>query len=378
MIKSKRTIIIWTILVAVSGTFFYFLSSRPNMMLWVEEFHPSNAYQRGRELKEDGNLEEAFESFRLGSEYFLHLAEENQSRRHWLQYVQGLMEMAKVSELYGDADSLQKAVSLIAKAVGIEPRYAQGEPFLSMGVILRRLKQYREAIDAFTGACDSGGAYVALDAVWERALCYWELGDKKAACRDWSVFTRFKGCNAPQVWDYLVEVPNDLCRDAMFLHACKAEFNGDSALSNDLWGRLYELDRNDRCVKYYDNSSDRNWLDNNRNIDLADIFPFVDERPLPFYSFLFDVFNAENEEYQIQMELSCPKSDLLTNKVVIDSGNNQLKEIVLLSPVRRVYSVNSPMHKGSNVLRVRASRDRGFSAVTPLYIHSLSVRPKNR
>ena len=120
-----RLLIAWFLLVLLSGVGFYYLAYHPRMMLVVEDFHPSFAYERGRQLLQQAKYNDAIATFRRGVAYFKQLFDETGQESHRRQYAQGLLELANAFCRMGDPACLAQAVELF-QATRLEPDASKG------------------------------------------------------------------------------------------------------------------------------------------------------------------------------------------------------------------------------------------------------------
>lgn len=371
-------LLLWGSIVALSGVGFYYLSSRPQTLLWIEDYHPSNAYQKGRALKEEGQWEEALAAFQRGTGYFRELAEQNPLRRYRLQYLQGLLEMASVYEEMGDPSSLHAALDLWQKAVEIEPRYAEGQPFLARGMVLQRLGEYRKAVDAYSGALEYGSAPVALEAVLGRGGCYKELGDFPAAGRDWYWYARLKKGIAPALWNDLAAIPLDSCAEAYYLHARAVSIRGETKQAEECWRKYLTLNPLDRSAIYYFHRLTGVSMElDDGEIPLTDLFPVSSQYPRPLSSVLLDVYSDGDQPVELCIEITASNEKSTHQKVIVERDRQPVWEGAAISDSPHILSAGLILQAGVNIFHLY-SQTGEEERVTPFLLHSLTVRPESR
>jgi len=373
-----RLLILWGSIVILSGIGFYYLSLKPNTLLWIEDYHPSNAYQKGRELKEEGKWEEALAAFRRGADYFHGLSEKNPLRRYRLQYLQGLLEMAPVYAEMGDPSSLQTALDLWQKAVEIEPRYAEGQPFLARGMVLQRLGEYRDAVEAYSGAMEYGSAPVALEAVLGRGGCYKELGDFPAAGRDWYWYARLKKGFAPALWNDLASIPLDSCAEAHYLHARAASIRGETKQAEECWRKYLTLNPLDRSANYYFHRLTGKSMElGDGEIPLTDLFPVSSQNPRPFSSVLVDVYSDGDQPVELCIEITASNEKSTHQKVIVERDRQPVWDGAAISDSPHILSAGLILQAGVDIFHLYSQAGEE-ERVTPLFLHSLTVRPESR
>ncbi len=373
-----RLLILWGSFVALSGIGFYYLSLRPQTLLWIEDYHPSNAYQKGRVLKEEGQWEEALAAFQRGTDYFHGLAEKNPLRRYRLQYLQGLLEMASVYEEMGDPASLRIASELWQKAVEIEPQYAEGQPFLARGMVLQRLGEYRNAVEAYSGAMEYGSAPVALEAALGRGGCYKKLGDFPAAGRDWYWYARFKKGIAPALWNDLTAIPLDSCAEALYLHARAASIRGETKQAEESWRKYLTLNPLDRSANYYFHRLTGKSMElGDGEIPLSDLFPVSSQNPRLMDSVLLDLYSEIEQPVELRIEIAASDEMSSLGKLIVEQDRRPVWEGAAISDSPHILSARLTLQAGVNIFHLY-SQTGEEERVTPFFLHSLTVRPESR
>ncbi len=377
--NSKSNIIIlavWIALALISYVGFRFLSSRPDLMLAVEKHHSSNAYLLGRELLEQGKTTEAITVINRGIKFFDNLYQETKQRRHGLQYVQGLLELARIYGQFDDPVSLQNGLDLYSKATAFEPRYADGQPYLAQGMILRKLNRCKTAVEAYSDAIKYGGALVALEAIFERGYCYKQLGEYEKACEDWYYFVRFQKNISDTVWDELNSLPGDICPRQQYLLARIAEIKNQKPKALQYWKSYLENYPDDRSAAYYHNRLAQSPVIVNQSIIYTqELFPQKTEIPYTCYSMLLDFYETQSREYSLQMELSTEDIILVPLKFQLFLNDKLIDEHMMRSSDLQTYKVSIILNAGMNALRLKIDAGNDARQNIPIIIHSAKLLP---
>lgn len=370
---------VWILAVLGSGMGFYFLSYRPNMMLWAEEYHPSNAYQRGRELKKEGRFEEALAAFRVGRDYFEQLAKQTSLRRHREQFEQGLLEMAAVYNERGDREAMEQAIGLYGQAAEIDPRYAEGQPLLAKGQILQKLNRYSEAVSAYTSAVEKGSAPIGVEAALGRGACLLEQGDAVSAGRDWRHYLRYKSNLSLDILESLSALPPASSTDALYVHARVATGKGDRDNAARYWQDYLANQPDDRSAAFYyrqlqDKASDLK----EEAIPLRDFYPPMNEAPFPFLSTLVDLYADRETRVELEIELSLAKKNSPPTEIRLKRDNQLLSSLTVHSSDPSVYKVNLILNPGMNPIGLQVAQNEQLSSVTLMNLHSFTLRSLSR
>ncbi|MGC9328713.1 MAG: tetratricopeptide repeat protein [Candidatus Hinthialibacter sp.] len=365
------------VVIVLSCTGFYYLSFRPNMMLWIEEYHPSNAYQRGRQLKEEGRLAEAIASIRSGLQYFEQMAGETRLKRHRLQYLQGFLELASVYREYGDPRSLEKALDCYSQAAEIDPYYAEGQPSLSKGMLLHDQRDYQEAAAAFTQVIDCGGSLTALEAALGRGSCFYEMKEYQKACPDWYNFARYKKGITLEQLKNLATLPVDSCTRALYIHARTALALGRKTQAAQSFEQYLSLCPEDRSARfYYRRLTSSPAPASEAAIPLADFYPHSHESPLPFFSKLVDLYANEAVRVELAFQFSLPPQRDQPAKCRVNLNAAPAADFIVHAPEPRRFSTQIDLAPGMNLLDLHVEQNPGDASVTSLLLHSLFVKPQ--
>lgn len=371
-------LIFWISIIIGSGLGFYYLSYRPNMMLWAEEFHPSNAYQRGRELKEEGKLAEALAAYRSGCRFFEQIAQQTQMRQHRLQYVQGLLEQALIWKEYNDVPSLQEALHLYTQATHVEPRYAEGEPWLAKGTLLQTMGKFQDSIQAFTRVFENGSALTAVDAAFGRGTSHFHLGDLQNAGLDWYRYIRYKGSLSLNAIKVISALPVESSTNALYIHARLSSEMGGKGKAIQFWQEYLAKNPMDRSARFYNECLVGNPGEfKEETIALSDFFPQEVNKSFAFSSALVDLYAFRSMRVEITMELSLAKTDSQPAQLKLTSNGQPISSLTVHSIDRGLYAVETVLQPGLDLIGLQVVQNEQSPAVTSIDLHSFTVRLKS-
>ncbi len=371
-------IIFWIVCIAISGVIFSFLSTHPDTMLWIEDIHPSSAYERGRELKQQKRFKKAIEFFKKGRNYYKKIFDETRLERHKRLYVQGILEMANIyaeSELPND---LEQAATLYAQALKLLPdsEEGQGQPYLAQGFVLQRLGRHPEAILSFSSAVDWGSALIALQAMLGRGDSCLETGQTQKACDDWYLFARYYDRITDRDWETLLKlsVLPDIRSEYILGRAYYDLLKKDKAKPH--LKRYFQRYPNDRSARFWYGHSTGIPLDFDRGtIELTDCFPQNNQIPLQISSTIVDLFVERRGSYDLILSLSGGEKSSELNKAFIYRNRSRVAEIVLTSSTQERYSTIIELERGANYIQIE-SNIRYFDTKYPgLFLHALEIKP---
>ncbi|MBD3266567.1 hypothetical protein GF373_07845 [bacterium] len=184
-------ILIWLVLFVGSICIFQYVKNRPNIVLWMEDFHPSVAYEKGKEALKQGRIGRAVEFFQKGQAYFKQLFKESELARHKELWAYGLLLEANA---YKDSASLKQkkqSIPLYRQVIELAPTLSNGQPCVSLGEMYQELGDYENAVEAYTLAMDFSSAEYALPPYFGRGYCYKYLNVPAKAAEDWYIYIRF-------------------------------------------------------------------------------------------------------------------------------------------------------------------------------------------
>ncbi|HOJ62637.1 MAG TPA: hypothetical protein PK878_20370 [bacterium] len=346
----------WCLVVLFSGAGFYYLAHRPQMMLVVEDYHPSFAYERGRELLKQSNFNDAIASFRKGMMYFKQLYEETGSASHRRHYARGLLELANAYSRKDDPVLLAQAVELYGQACQLEPDVSEGHPYLAHGEVLERLKRYEEAVDRYTVAVERGSARFSLLARFGRGQCRLALGQTAEACADWYYFVRYFDQITPVHWEFIQKMPPGACSWSAYVlgRAMMALGNASEA------GRYLEIAGDqfpeNRSIRAYRAlAAGTTVVSDSGEISLQEFYPPGGEDFRSLGTAMVDLYRAQEGPCVVRLELSALGEGEAPPVLRIEVNQVAGEEIRVLGSQPRGYAVRLTLRQGANHVMLRSS-----------------------
>lgn len=373
-----RLLIAWFLLVLLSGVGFYYLAYHPRMMLVVEDFHPSFAYERGRQLLQQAKYNDAIATFRRGVAYFKQLFDETGQESHRRQYAQGLLELANAFCRMGDPASLAQAVELFTQATRLEPDASEGQPYLAQGEALERLKRFEEALMPFTVAVEKGTVLISLLARFGRGQCQLALGRPAEACEDWYYFSRYFDQITPVHWNSIQTLPPDACPWSPYIVGrarMALEQNSEARMDalrflQDAWQNHPE----NRSVRYYHafaagtpGGSDAGAL------ALDEFYPPGGESSRALGTAVIDLFREKEGPCVARLELSGAVEGKSPPVLKILQNRRETAEIQVLGSQPRLYSIRMQLQQGVNLVLLRASPLTSGNGRPSILLHSFLI-----
>ncbi|MFB3786740.1 MAG: tetratricopeptide repeat protein [bacterium] len=370
-----RLLMVWCVLVLLSGAGFHYLSHHPRLMLVAEDYHPSFAYERGRQFLRQSDYREAIASFRRGLAYFKQLYDLTGQESHRRQYAQGLLELGGAYSRMGDPASLGQAVELYRQATQLAPDASEGQPYLALGEALERLERHGEAVDPYSAAVEKGSALISLLARYGRGYCRLALGQPAAACEDWYYFARYYDQITPVHCNGLIQLPAEACPHGAFILG-RAWMGLDHPGEARRW--FQEAWRNQpekRFLRAYQSlAAGTPVISDAGTIALEEFYPpRGGETPRGLGTAVIDLFRPDDGPCVARLELSGTVEGPSPPGVKIQIDRREAADIPLLGSRPRPYAVRLPLRKGANRLLLRAYPLISAAGRPSILLHSFAL-----
>lgn len=371
---SRLSAACWIGCVILSGALFSFLSYHPEMMLWIEDIHPSNAYDQGRILRDRGQTDKAIRYFEKGRDYFERIYRETGLERHKNLYAHGILEIANTYSRSDNPDDLERAVRSYLEGLELSPRVSEGHPHLALGFVFQRLNRHLQAIDSFSNAINFGSALISLQALLGRGDSYLKTNQPEKACNDWYYFVRYYDRITDNDWETVMQLPvlPDIRSEYIRGRACQGLLDTEQAKPH--LKRYTEQCPQDRSARFwYSQLINAVVIPDAGLIPLEDCYPVLMENPRLISTDIIDIYMDRDCLCKLSFALSASGKTPELDRLIISRNRMIISEITLNTNDLNIYTETVELIRGINYFQLNSKYGSEFPQKAELWLHRLEL-----
>ena len=359
-LQIHKSFLLWSLIFLISLSGFYFFGDKPGWVLWVEEYQPSTAYERGKVKLKKGDKREALELFRSGQQYFYKLYSDTGLEKMKIYWLTGVLLEANLLKSFTGEQDINTALMKYEQIKDQAPYLSDGQACVSLGELYTRKSEFKKAIEAYAKAIDFGCETYRIESLYGRGYGFLEEKKFAEAAKDWRLYARYAQKPLPQwISQQMHEFPDGFDIAGTYVRAIGAFSLGKK---EDAKARFSEYNRqypSDRGSKYYCNILNGDeYKPEYGAISFDTIFPSSMEAILRASEIWIDLYSGSESEIIFSLEMANRPGYSGHSIVVLINNGVIMQEWSVDHPDFLAYSSAMKLKKGKNILELRIKKEQ--------------------